>query len=168
MNKYPLPMIFFHWLLAAVMIATLLIGWQLDNHEEWIGLHRSLGVMVLLIAVMRLFTRLMQRKAIPQSLNAAGSLQHGAERLVHIGLYACMIGVPLLGWLKTNASGHDVQLFGITLPALTMHNSTASHLFGQAHSLFASMFAILLALHVAGALVHRFAHKTSALQRMMP
>jgi cytochrome b561 len=161
-------MVLFHWLLAALMIATLLVGWQLDDNEALLGLHRSLGVLVLGLALLRLVNRVLRRAAIPPSLNPAGSLPHTAEKLVHLGLYVCMIAVPLLGWLKTNAGGHAVECFGVTLPTLMGHNPTLSHLLGPAHSLLASGFAVLLVAHVGGAVFHMLMHKVNILRRISP
>lgn len=167
-NTYPLSMALFHWILAGLMVATLVVGWLLDDYESLMALHRSLGVLVLGLGLLRLINRALASRSIPASLNEKGSLQFWAEKLVHLGLYACMLIVPVLGWLKTNAAGHVVHVFGIALPVVIQKNHQLSELFGDVHSLLADGFVVLLSLHVAGVLAHRVLHKVNALPRIMP
>lgn len=167
-QKYPLSMIAFHGLVAAAMIGTLVLGWLLDDFEGLIALHKSLGLSVLLLAVLRIANRLRHR-TLPPSVNAAGSLQYIAEKSVHGLLYLSSIAVPLLGWLKSNAAGRAASFFGLfDLPTLIGKDRDLSHLLGEIHSAAATLFALLLAAHVLGALAHLVLHKQNVFKRVAP
>ena len=168
-HRYPSSMAIFHGLVALVMVSTLVIGWLLDDNEGLMALHKSLGVTVLLLVTLRLVNRWRMRRALPASVNPAGSLPFVAEKAVHGLLYLSMFGIPLLGWLKSNASGHPASCFGLfDLPTLIGRDHGLSHLLGQAHSLAATGFALLLGLHILGALAHRVIHKENIFKRIMP
>ncbi|WP_248620847.1 cytochrome b [Paludibacterium yongneupense] len=158
-----------HWLVAGLMISTLIVGWLLDDNEGLMALHRSLGIAVLLAVLLRIVNRLRTRKVLPPSVNPAGSLKQRAEQAVHGLLYLCMLGVPLLGWLKTNAAGQSASFFGLfDLPVLLSHNRGLSHLLGGAHSLAATLFVVLLGMHLVGGLAHWAQHRENVLKRITP
>jgi cytochrome b561 len=168
-KRYPLMIILAHWLIAAGIAANLLTGWMLDDATELLDLHRSIGVLVLAFSALRLFCRLAYRGKIPASVNAPASLQYRVEKLAHALLYAGMVLVPLLGWLKTNAAGHALVLFdSVELPVLLEKNRALSSLFGEAHSLSAYLLAMLIGLHIAGGVAHVMMEKRNVFKRMLP
>lgn len=168
-SRYPLSIALFHWLLAAALIGNLIIGWLLDDHEELIALHKSIGVAILGLAVLRIANRLHVRRRLPPSINAAGSPSYFAEKAVHYLLLALMLAVPILGWLKTNAAGHVANCFGVfSLPILVQKSRELSHLFGELHALTAYGLAMLMGLHVSAALAHWLMKSTNALRRISP
>ena len=168
-KRYPLLIIMAHWLLAVGIAVNLLIGWMLDDATEWLDLHRSIGVLVLVFSVLRLFCRFAYRHKIPDSVNQAGSLQYRVEKLVHTLLYAGMVMVPLLGWLKTNAAGHVLVLFDtVDLPVLIEKNRQLSSWFGLLHSVSAYLLALMIGLHIAGGVAHYMMEKQNVFKRMLP
>jgi cytochrome b561 len=168
MEKYPRALVLLHWLVAVIMIATLSLGWLLDDHEELINVHRSLGVCVLAFALLRLGVRWRLHRRMPDSVNPPGSLSRLAEKTVHTLLYFAMVGIPLLGWFKSNAAGHQLTFFGwFALPTVIGPNPQLSQRLGDMHSLAATGFAILLGAHVAAALLHGIIHRYSILKRIM-
>jgi cytochrome b561 len=73
--------------------------------------------------------------------------------------------VPLLGWLKTNAAGHDLVLFDtVNFPTLIEKNRELSSIFGLSHSIVAYCFALLIGLHVAGGVAHYMMEKKISLK----
>ena len=169
LQKYPFAVSILHGLVGLAMLSTLVIGWLLDDHEELMKLHRSLGVTVILLVILRIAVRISHRSALPRSVNQTGSLAYLAEKSVHGLLYLSMLAVPLLGWLKTNASGHAASFFGVfDLPRLMAKNPGLSHVLGGAHSLSATIFALLVGLHVAGALANLVTHKDNVFKRILP
>jgi cytochrome b561 len=54
-ERYPFAIILIHWLIAAAIGANLIIGWMLDDATELLDLHRTLGMVILVLAVFRLF-----------------------------------------------------------------------------------------------------------------
>lgn len=168
-ERYPFAIILIHWLIAAAIGANLIVGWMLDDATELLDLHRTLGMVILVLAVFRLFFRFLSRGKIPASVNEPGTLQFLAEKIVHSLLYVGMVMVPLLGWLKTNAAGHDLVLFDtVNFPTLIEKNRELSSIFGLSHSIVAYCFALLIGLHVAGGVAHYMMEKKNIFKRMIP
>lgn len=168
-KRYPLSVSLIHWLVAAAIVGNLAIGWMLDDSMDLMALHKSIGALILALAAVRLVNLLARRKSLPPSLNAKGSLSHVAEKAVHGLLYLGMIAIPALGWLKTNAAGHDVNVFGLfTIPAIIEKNRTLAQLLGSLHATFALAFAGVLGLHVLGALAHCRNKSLSIFLRILP
>jgi len=115
----PVVLDLLHWLLTIALIGNLVIGWLLDDSEELLALHKSIGIAILGLALVRFANRLRVRCRLPPSTNAAGTPAYLAEKTVHHLLYVLMFAIPLLGWLKTNAAGHVTNCFGLfSLPTL--------------------------------------------------
>lgn len=114
-TRYPLSVILLHWLVAVALIGNLFIGLMLDDHENLIALHKSIGILILGLAAVRLANRLRARHMLPRSINAVGTAARFAEKAVHHVLYVLMVAIPLLGWMKTNAAGHAARFFGFFL-----------------------------------------------------
>jgi cytochrome b561 len=168
-SRYPLSVSLLHWLLAAALIGNLAIGWMLDDDFDLLALHRSIGIVILGFVLIRLSNRLRLRRQLPPSANAAGTLSYFAEKTVHCVLYLAMLVIPLLGWLKTNAAGHVVNCFGVfSLPTLVPKSLALSHSLGVLHSAAAYGLAVLLGVHVVGALVHWLMKSENVLLRILP
>ena len=168
-SRYPLSISLLHWLLTIALIGNLVIGWLLDDSEDLLALHKSIGIAILGLALVRLANRLRMRRRLPPSTNAAGTPAYLAEKTVHHLLYVLMFAIPLLGWLKTNAAGHVANCFGLfSLPTLVPKSHELSHWLGQMHSLTAYGLAVLVGLHVLGALAHRVLKSENILPRILP
>lgn len=167
--RYPLSICLLHWLLAIALVGNLVIGWLLDDNEGLLDLHKSIGIAILGLVLVRVANRLHARHRLPPSTNAVGTPAHRAEKLVHRLLYALMLAIPLLGWLKTNAAGHVANCFGLfSLPTLIAKSHTLSPWFGQLHSLAAYSLAALVVLHALGALAHWVFKAENILPRILP
>ncbi|RQR34364.1 cytochrome b [Burkholderia sp. Bp9143] len=168
-TRYPLSISLLHWLLAAALIGNLIVGLLLDDNEDLVSLHKSIGVAILGLVAIRIVNRLRMRRRLPASINPAGTLNHFAERSVHGLLYVLMLAIPVLGWMKTNAAGHPASCFGLfSLPTLVPRNRELSHWLGELHALTAYGLAALVGLHVLGALAHRLIHTKNILPRILP
>ncbi|AWV00483.1 cytochrome b561 [Burkholderia cepacia] len=168
-TRYPLSISLLHWLLAAALIGNLIIGLLLDDNEDLVGLHKSIGVAILVLVAVRIVNRLRMRRQLPPSVNPAGTLNHLAERCVHGLLYVLMLAIPVLGWMKTNAAGHTASCFGlVSLPTLVPKSHELSHWLGELHALTAYGLAALVGLHVLGALAHKLFKSENVLSRILP
>ncbi|CAB3788894.1 Cytochrome b561 [Paraburkholderia caffeinitolerans] len=168
-SRYPLSVSLLHWLLAVALTGNLVIGWMLDDREDLVTLHKSIGIAVLGLVLIRLVNRVRMRGRLPKSVNKVGTPAHFVETAVHRLFYILMLAIPLLGWMKTNAAGHAASCFGLfSLPALIPRSRELSHLLGQLHSLTAYGLTALIGLHVAGILAHRVFKTQNILPRMLP
>src|ERR1700757_2684464 len=104
-SRYPISISLLHWLLAVALIGNLIIGWMLDDNENLLALHKSIGIIILGLVWVRVANRLRVRRRLPPSTNRAGTPAYLVEKTVHHVLYVLMLAIPLLGWVKTNAAG---------------------------------------------------------------
>ena len=168
-TRYPLSISLLHWLLAAALIGNLIVGLLLDDNEDLVSLHKSIGIAILGLVALRIVNRLRMRRSLPPSVNPAGTLNHFAERSVHGLLYVLMLAIPVLGWMKTNAAGHTASCFGLfSLPTLVPRSRELSHWLGELHALTAYGLAALVGLHVLGAVAHKLFRSENVFPRILP
>jgi cytochrome b561 len=166
-----------HWAIALAIFCALALGWSFDyfsgsTKSAMIGLHKSLGITILLLSLARLGWRLTHR-APPLPVTMPVWQQHAAYT-VHFLLYLAMIGIPLSGWAMTSASGHNIVLYGLVpwpqmpvLPTLANKQEVAQTMF-SIHSTGALMFAVLIAGHAAAGMFHHFIERDDVLLRILP
>ena len=87
---------------------------------------------------------------------------------VHVGLYALMIGLPLLGWAILSAEGKPVPFFAWELPPLLGPSESRAEIFEELHEAGATAGYALVALHAAAALAHHYLLRDNVLRRMLP
>lgn len=182
--RYSTVAILLHWLIAALLVWIVLLGWQAGDLEGSakiapLQLHKPLGILVLLLTLARLAWRLTHR---PPVINP--DLKPWERRLallVHWGFYAVLLILPLSGWAMVSASKlitvYPIDMFGLfNWPALSFLTNLpadqmkATHaLLEEAHHLIAKIIVyVLVPLHVLGALKHQFIDKDNELARMIP
>ena len=89
-HKYPMSMIILHALLAILMIATLVVGWMMDDNRGLMPLHKSLGALVFIFGIVRIINRMRNMGKIPPSVN------QGAMRLVEKSVHGLlMVALPI-------------------------------------------------------------------------
>jgi cytochrome b561 len=164
---------FFHWTVAACVLTLIPAGLAMNNVPEGAlqntlyTVHRSLGVLVLALMVLRLGYRLIVGWPAPEPTITPA--QRIASHAVHNLLYLFLIVQPALGWYATSAYGATISFFGLfSLPALTAKNEPLSEQLFVVHELMGFAIAGLLFLHIGGALFHYFIRRDGVLQRMLP
>ncbi|MEM5315165.1 cytochrome b [Paraburkholderia sp. JHI869] len=168
-SRYDFVARLLHWLVVALVAAQFVIGWTMpDVHRDTrpvgeIAWHLGVGTALVAAMACRLIWRATHR---PPPDNQT-PLMRAVAALTHIGLYALLIAVPVLGWINASSRAWDVTLFGaIPLPALSPAGSSFGHAMGDVHSVLAWVLFALICLHVAAALFHRFVLNDRVLQRM--
>ncbi len=169
--RYTRVAIALHWTIAILIVTNLTIGLLHDSLlPGTIPLHKSIGMLVLLLGLVRLGWRIGHR---PPPLPA--SVRPWERRLsavVHWLFYALMILIPLSGWIFTSASlkRHPLGFFGLfPLPMFPVPQDKAiASVWADRHELMAYLMIALLLIHVAGALRHRFVQRDGVLGRMLP
>jgi cytochrome b561 len=127
--------------------------------------HKTLGLIILLLVILRLAYRLTQGAPRPDPTVPAALT--GIGHLVHWSLYLLLIGVPIGGYLGISY-GNYLDVFGIHLPALTPENKEMSEEIFELHELGAQILFGLVLLHVGGALYHKVIRKDRLVERMLP
>ena len=147
-----------HWLMAACILAMFFIGVGMvstiaPKYLPLIAIHKSLGVVILLLVLIRLGLRLRYgAPALPVGLPIPMKL---AAKLSHYLLYALMIVMPLLGWAMLSAADYPVVVFGgMHLPMILPQSDSVHTLLWDAHYYLAFAFFALVLLHLGAALFH--------------
>jgi cytochrome b561/polyisoprenoid-binding protein YceI len=169
-RRYSLGAIILHWLLALALAFQLSLGLGLEylgrNGFAQYQLHKSVGIAILGLSLLRLLWRLTHKR--PPALE--GGFNGWLAKAVHFGLYLFMIGAPLTGWLLVSTDWVSVptMLFGAIhwphLPAPRSLNGFAH----VSHSLLGFLGIALILLHVAGAIRHQWLIRDNLMARMAP
>ncbi len=179
-RRYSSVAIVLHWVVAVLILCNIVLIWIVDELPDErvrlaIDTHKSIGITVLGLFVLRLLWRLSHR---PPTLDELAPWERLAAKLGHIGLYALMLAMPLSGWLHDSAwkdaATHPMNLFGVIpwprigfIMNLEPGQKEQLHsLFGEMHEWFANGFYVLFVLHVLGALKHQLLDRQKMLQRM--
>jgi len=125
-----------------------------------------LGLSIFALVVVRLVVRMMT--AAPPIKPSPPKLQTLSSKLVHIGLYALMIGMPLAGWLLLSASGKPIPFFGLHLPALISQSKDTAEFIQVIHETGGTVGYFLIGLHTVAALYHHYVVRDNTLLRMLP
>jgi cytochrome b561 len=151
---------FLHWAMALLILILLALGQWIASMEVslsnlWLfGLHKSLGISVLALALVRIAWHL--RTPPPAPIGKDDGWRHFAARIVHFALYILMLAIPLTGWIASSATGIDSVVFQIwTLPAIAPVSETLEKLFFAVHGMLTKLLGALLLLHIAGAVSRR-------------
>jgi len=151
-----------HWIIGTLMIALICIGLYMadlprsDVHKLiLVDIHKSVGVLVLLLACLRLYIR--ASRPVPPMIPVRHPVEAQAARGVHWSLYVFMFALPITGYVMSTAAGYSVEFFKLfTLPKLFgIHKALG----GGAHTAHVWLgYALIgfITLHVLGALKHQF------------
>jgi cytochrome b561 len=181
LSRYSAVALLFHWGIALLIGVNLYVGFRMGvvsglEKFDLFQLHKSVGVTVLLLSLLRLAWRLFNPP--PPHVDALKGWEHAVAGAVHTLLYGIMIGMPLTGWIVVSASP-------LNLPTLLFHTIPWPHV-GVVHDLPAAAKAQvyglsdtshivlawgalgLIAMHMGAALKHHFLDRDAVLLRMVP
>jgi cytochrome b561 len=159
-----------HWLLAFLIAAMVSLGLYMVSIEDdpgadaFFNLHKSLGIVVFALVLVRALWRLKHRPAeLPASLPR---WEVAASSVVQWLLYACMIVQPVIGFLGASYTKSGVVFFGWHLPAWSQPDKDAADLFYTMHESTAWILVALVAVHALGGLKHLLVDRDRVFQRM--
>jgi len=161
-----------HWVMAACVLAMLFIGVGMVSSTEpkylrLISIHVSLGITVLVLALIRLAVRL-RYGAPPLPADMPAGMKTAA-RVSHYLLYIFMISMPLVGWAMLSTADYPIVLFGsVRLPAILSQSDGLHTFFLRLHITVAFLFFALILLHVGAALMHALIRRDGVFQTMVP
>jgi cytochrome b561/polyisoprenoid-binding protein YceI len=163
----------FHWLIVALILVQAVLGLTgllLPLGMEKLAVlarHKSIGMTILGLALLRLLWRwLNPTPPLPSNLKP---YERRLAHFTHVSLYVLLFAMPLTGWIMSSARGFPVSWFGIfQLPDLVSKSSSLYAAMVITHATLASALALVVALHIAGAMKHHFVLKDDTLRRMLP
>jgi cytochrome b561 len=175
--------IILHWIVAILMIGNVALALSADYVPDGyvrpvINLHKSIGISVLGLVMLRILWRLSHVPPVLPTIYAPW--ERFAAHAAHGALYLVMLALPVSGWMHDSAwkgaATHPMLLYGlIPWPRLGWIETIEPHYKETLHTVFFEVHAdaayalyALLALHIIGALKHQFWDRERALQRMLP
>jgi cytochrome b561 len=163
----------FHWIIAALVVTQFVLanlegGLPLGAHKlALIARHKSVGMTVLMLAVLRLLWRL--KHPPPELPSGMTHLERVLARGTHWAFYLLLFAMPLTGWMMSSAKNYSVSWFGwFTWPNLIGKNEAAFNLLHSTHEILSDILFVIAVLHILAALKHHFWNKDNVLLRMLP
>lgn len=180
-GRYTVVAIALHWVMAVGILALAAIGLAmvhlkipLHRKFELYQLHKSIGVTILLAALLRIGWRLMHK---PPELPAhMPPLERAAAVGGHLILYFFLFALPLTGWALVSASVLRIPtvLYGVIpwphlpiLPTLT-HKAPVEAFLKHIHAYGAWTLIAIVTGHAGAALRHHFIKQDEVLLRILP
>lgn len=163
----------FHWVIAVLILFQFGLGWYMEDLPigpqkfDLYQLHKSMGLTILALAVLRLGWRLFNpAPPLPASMARWEQL---AARTSHALLYGLIFLQPVVGYLQSNAANFPIVLWGVLpIPALLPENEALADALVAVHSWGATALAIVVLVHISAALRHHLWLKDDVLRRMLP
>ncbi|QKK03455.1 MAG: cytochrome b [Pseudomonadota bacterium] len=163
----------FHWLIVALLIVQYAWAWRIDGVDgirarlELVTQHKTIGMSVLILAVLRLLWRMFNRPPpLPAGMPRWESL---AARAGHWMLYGLIIAVPLSGWAYSSAAGYGDYWWGpVDFPGIAPTSEALEDLFHEIHEWLTTTLAVVAIGHTLAALRHHFWLKDDVMTRMLP
>ena len=162
----------FHWLIVLLIINQWWIASRADELKglaklEALAWHKSFGMTILMLAVLRLLWRLVNPT--PDLTVETRRWERVLARISHVLLYALIFAMPLTGWMMSSAKNYPVSWFKMfQFPDLVAPAEQTFHQMLDLHHLLFKVLVGVALLHVAGALKHHFIDRNDVLKRMLP
>ena len=172
-NGYGILTISIHWIFALAFIGLFASGLYMVEltyydplYKTLPDLHRSIGITLALLLVIRFIWRMTNRQPTPEpNLKPYEIL---AAEAVHWLLYLLPLAIMISGYLITTADGNSIDVFGLfEVPALLPAQKGREDIAGAVHFYLAYGTIGLVALHMLAALKHHFIEKDRTLLRML-
>ena len=172
--RYTGTAIALHWLIAVVLLGQFAFGLALEDIPRgtpergyYVNLHKSFGILIGVLILLRLAWRLTHKP--PPLPDTMAPWQRRAAWFSHAALYACMLALPLSGYLASNFSRHGIKFFNtVRWAPWGPDDKTLYAIFNGAHHLAALLLALLVTLHVLAVAKHMFIDRDRLLLRMWP
>jgi len=170
---YPPASKLLHWLVAAAVLTTLPVSLVMvrvapgPTQDFLYNLHKSLGVLILLLMLLRLINRIVAGAPPPEP--SLEPWQRTVSSAVHGLFYVLLVAMPIVGWTANSAYGAPTPFFGLfTLPKLVADNEALAKTLFMLHRWAGFVVILLAGMHIGGALFHYVVRRDQVLHRMLP
>jgi cytochrome b561 len=160
-----------HWLIAIGLFALIYLGLQqagMERGDEKSNLrfiHASIATVVLILMTVRIIWRLVNDT--PAHPDTTTPTQRLISAVVHWGLYVTVFAQLLGGAMMSGTAGRGLPLFEIAAIPLPIAKDEAGHEFWEEfHEVVWIPVAVLIGIHILGALYNHFRLKNDVLRRM--
>lgn len=162
-----------HWLLALLIIGLIWLGWYLadlsyfdESYNLALSVHKSLGMLALSLAGAKILWAFLSPA--PAFVDTIKSWDRVAAQTTHVVLYFMMVVIPVTGYAISTSAGSPVAFFDLfNIPAVLPKSEGLRDLAIELHYYLSYGTAILVTIHVLGALKHHFIDQDDTLSRML-
>jgi cytochrome b561 len=149
-----------HWSLAILILGQIALGWYLEGiprgtpaRSIYVNFHKSTGMVLGLLILFRSYWRLTHPA--PELPGSRPAWERTAARVSHWALYACMLIMPLSGYIASNFSKWGVNFFNtVKLPPWGIESQAVYDVLNTTHVVTSYVLVGLIAIHVLAALRH--------------
>ena len=170
-NRLSKPTVILHWLVALLFLVVLGLGLYIEGLPsspekfELLATHKSIGLTLLIVAVIRLLWR--SQEGPISSVSRLPKWQYILSKNAHYLLLLATLLMPVSGIIMTIGSGRALAFFDIQLLAEAEKIEWMSALGRFVHLQSVNLIILVLLLHVVGALKHQLFDKDGTLSRML-
>lgn len=168
--------IFLHWIVGLTIIALAVVGIYMDENEvfELYPIHKSIGVLIFLVIVVRVYWRFINGWL--QPVREYNAIEHNLAKIVHWVLIIAMVVMPISGFIMSSVGGYGVSVFGLEIVVAQFdpvtkeaipHNATLAGFMHETHGIVGNIIIIAIVLHIIGALKHHIIDKDNTLRRIL-
>ena len=173
--RYSNTAVAFHWTVAVLVLLQAYLGFRFGLSEpgpardEVFLWHKTVGVVILVLALARLAYRL--KNPPPPFPPELASWERAAAVWNHRLFYILLIAMPIVGFVAVSgyANGPTTPLLGgIEVPVISGVSRETGDLAGEVHEIAAFVLVALLLAHLGAALKHQFVDRWRGSARMPP
>ncbi len=175
-SRYGVITKLFHWYIALlILVQFYLVYWKREVLADkspiaifYInGLHKPIGVVVLLLAILAVTWHVNNRK--PSYPPNMPNWEKQSALFVQGVLYLTFFAMPLSELIMSTAAGYPLNFFGLfQFPQFIAKNEVIAQSFFSIHQITSYLIIALVIMHVAAALKHHFINRDNILKRMLP
>ena len=191
-TRYTKTAVFLHWLIAIGIFAMFALGWYMSDlpkeapkqmaydlfdwgiytwqlTEEvsprsfYFNLHKSIGISIFALIIIRLLWRFTHKP--PALLSSYKAIERKLATYAHYLLYVLMLALPFSGLKTAIYSKYGVKWFGMNFIA-GVDDKMVRDFYKEAHEIIGIIVLVIIAIHILGALKHKFIDKDETLKRM--
>ncbi len=160
-----------HWLVAVGLLVLIYLGLEQagmergPDKEEIRFIHASIAMTVLFLMTIRIIWRFLND--VPAHPDGMAKWQRLTASVVHWGLYAAVFLQLVSGGMTVATGGKALPFFGLFSIPLPVAEDRDNHEFWEEIHEFAwRIVAVLIVIHVLGAIYNHFIAKNDVLRRM--
>ena len=159
-SRFSGPLIALHWLVGLAALGQISLGWWMLSLPKappglragWFNVHKSIGITIGLVMIIRLVVRLRGRA--PLYPAQMPGWQQQAARLAHVLFYFCLLALPLSGYLGSSFTRYPIRFYGMALPHWGWDAPALKELCSVVHLSCVWLLMALVTVHVAAAFKH--------------
>lgn len=163
-----------HWLTAGCIAIAVPLAFGMNNlpdgklQDAFYANHESFGLLIWLVAVLRLITRAVSPP--PAAVDTLTGFQLLASRITHTLMYGLIFLLPILGFVGIGLYPAGANFFGFDLPnpiPASWHSESNSDAVLTIHQFGAYALLAVVAVHIGAALYHRHVKNDGVMPRML-